>query len=98
MVAKDAGANRVVVGARRELAASRVVIRDAVLYREGARVDRIRLRYRARPVACRVGAPPGPHAELRVELDEPFEGIAPGQAAVLMAGDLIVGHGTIASA
>jgi tRNA U34 2-thiouridine synthase MnmA/TrmU len=34
---------------------------------------------------------------LEVELAEAFPGVAPGQTAVLMAGDRIVGHGTIAA-
>jgi tRNA U34 2-thiouridine synthase MnmA/TrmU len=33
----------------------------------------------------------------RTELDEPFDGPAPGQAAVLMSGDTVVGHATIAA-
>jgi tRNA-uridine 2-sulfurtransferase len=39
----------------------------------------------------------GRHSSLEVELAEAFPGVAPGQTAVLMAGDRIVGHGTIAA-
>ncbi len=35
---------------------------------------------------------------LEVSLREPFEGVASGQAAVLLSGDTIVGHGTIVQA
>jgi tRNA U34 2-thiouridine synthase MnmA/TrmU len=46
-------------------------------------------------VPARVAADAGRHDLLEVELEEPFEGVAPGQAAVLMDGDTVVGHGTI---
>jgi tRNA-specific 2-thiouridylase len=94
----DAAANRVVVGPREELATRRVVVRDATLNRDGAAVDRVRLRHRSRPVACSVEAAParGLHPELVGELAEPAEAVAPGQTASLMRGDAIVGHGTIA--
>jgi tRNA U34 2-thiouridine synthase MnmA/TrmU len=39
----------------------------------------------------------GRHSELDVELAEAFDAAAPGQAAVLLAGEAIVGHGTIVS-
>ncbi|HET9163076.1 MAG TPA: tRNA 2-thiouridine(34) synthase MnmA [Solirubrobacterales bacterium] len=98
VLAIDAAANTVTVGTRAELATRRVRIRDAVMYRDGARVDAVKLRYRAAPVpASAPGVGPGPHAELEVELGVPFDAVAPGQAAVLLSGESIVGHGTIAS-
>ena len=97
VLATDAAANTVTVGPRADLATSRVRIRDAVLYRDGARVDAVKLRYRARSVPASVpGAVQGDHAELEVELGESFDAAAPGQAAVLLSGEAIVGHGTIA--
>ena len=48
VLATDAEANTVTVGTRAELATRRVRIRDAVLHRDGDRVDAVRLRYRAR--------------------------------------------------
>jgi len=40
---------------------------------------------------------PGRHPQLELELSEPVDGgAAPGQAACLLAGDVIVGWGTIA--
>jgi tRNA-specific 2-thiouridylase len=88
-----------VVGSREELATERVEVRDAVLHRDGARVDRVRLRYHSRALACRMpDAGPGPHDALELELDEPASGVAPGQTACLLDGDLVVGHGTIHSA
>jgi len=98
VLATDAGANTVTVGPRAELATSRVRIRDAVLHRDGSTVDGVRLRYRATPVpAALSGVATGMHRELDVELDEPFDAASPGQAAVLLCGEAIVGHGTIAS-
>lgn len=95
VTATDAGTNSVTVGTREELAAERVLVSDAVMHRDGARVDRVRLRYRSPAVPATVTALAGRHDLLEVELVEPFEGVAPGQAAVLMDGDTVVGHGTI---
>ena len=85
---------RVVVGTREELATSRVAVRDARLHRPGSEVDGVRLRYHSRAVPCRVVGS-GPSLEL--ELGEPFLGAAPGQAACLLRGDVIVGWATIAA-
>ena len=95
---KDAGTNRVVVGTRSELHTTRVAIRGADLRRSGARVDRVKLRYRSDPIPARVvGEPdPGCHASLELELEQPAEGVAPGQIASLMHGELVIGWGTIA--
>jgi len=96
----DASSNRVVAGSRAELRTTRVSIRDAVLHRDADTVDRVRLRYRSKPLACRVSAPEGGagrgrHARLALELAEHADAAAPGQTATLMAGERIVGHGTI---
>jgi tRNA-specific 2-thiouridylase len=98
VLAKDAELGRVVVGPREQLAASLVALRGARLHRPGARVNRVKLRYRARPLAaCLLGDPPaGAHAALSVQLDGVAEGAAPGQLACLMDGELVVGWGTIA--
>jgi tRNA-specific 2-thiouridylase len=97
VLATDAAANRVVAGPREELATRMVRVRDAVLRRDGSRVDRVKLRYRSRPVGCSVDAGAGHHAKLSVRLDQPAYGVAPGQTACLMDGEAIVGHATIAS-
>jgi tRNA-uridine 2-sulfurtransferase len=96
----DAEANRVVVGSREELEIDRVLVRDAVLNSDGETVDRVRLRYRSRPLACALeggGVPPrrGRHRELVVRLAEPAAAVAPGQTASLMEGDAVVGYGII---
>jgi tRNA-specific 2-thiouridylase len=99
VLATDAAANTVTVGPRRDLMARTVRLRNAVLHREGDAVDAVRLRYRSRPVPAAVAtAETGRHAELQVELGEDFAGVSPGQTAVLLRGEAIVGHGTIAAA
>ncbi|HKB50012.1 MAG TPA: aminomethyltransferase beta-barrel domain-containing protein, partial [Solirubrobacterales bacterium] len=76
----------------------RVRIRDAVLHRDSGRVDAVKLRYRATPIPASVSiAEAGRHHELEVELDESFDAASPGQAAVLLCGEAIIGHGTIVS-
>jgi tRNA-specific 2-thiouridylase len=94
---KDAASNRVVVGPHERLLTNRVRIRGARLHRDGARVDRVKLRYRSQALPARISdaAPAGRHRELMLELDEPVAGAAPGQLACLMDGDLIVGWATI---
>ena len=92
----DADSNRVVVGSRADLLTDRVAVRGVRLHRPGARVDRIKLRYRAQPLPARLdGAPAaGRHAALTVRLDTAGDAAAPGQLACLMDGDLVVGWGT----
>jgi tRNA-specific 2-thiouridylase len=97
VLATDAAANTVTVGPRAELATRSVRVRDAILHRDGAAVDAVKLRYRSTPVPASLSAAgSGRHAELEIELGAPFDGASPGQAAVLLAGEAIVGHGTIA--
>ena len=95
----DARTNRVIAGTRQELETTRVHVRGARLFREGARVDRVKLRYRTKPLTARLrdadALRPGSHRALEIELAEPVDGAAPGQMACLMDGDRIVGWGTI---
>jgi len=98
VLATDAAANTITVGTRAELEKRNVRVRDAVLHREGFTVDSVKLRYRSRALPATVSAAgKGLHPNLDVELGEAFPGVAPGQTAVLMAGERIVGHGTIAA-
>lgn len=85
----DVDANTITVGPREALATRAVRLRDTVLH--GRRFDRVRLRYRQPPLRAR---------HLRgdlLELDEPAYGVAPGQLACFMDGELVVGHATIAA-
>jgi tRNA-uridine 2-sulfurtransferase len=96
VVATDAVANTVTVGSREDLETRRIRVRDAVLHRDGARVDNVRLRYHSATLPASLGvAAAGRHDALELELDEPFTAASPGQTAVLMDGETIVGHGTI---
>jgi tRNA-specific 2-thiouridylase len=99
VLAKDAATNRVTVGPRAALATHAVAVRGARLHRAGAEVDAVKLRYRSRPVACRVAGDPEPgrHRRLELELADPVDGAAPGQTACLLAGDVVVGYGTISA-
>jgi tRNA-uridine 2-sulfurtransferase len=98
VIGKDALRRRVTVGPRSALATRIVEVRDARLHRDGAAVDRVRLRYRSRPLRCRIEGEPGAgeHARLRLVLAEAAEGVAPGQAACLMRGERVLGVATIA--
>jgi tRNA-specific 2-thiouridylase len=97
VLATDAANNRVIVGGREQLAVREVTIGPAILYRDGGRVDRVKLRYRSDPVPCSVsgGPPPGRHDELALMLEEPIYGAAAGQTACLLEGERVLGHGPI---
>ena len=83
----DARANTVTVGPRAELATHTVRVRGLRLRRDP---DAVRLRYRSPALGCRLDGD-------EIHLDEPFDGAAPGQTAVFLAGDAIVGCATIAA-
>jgi tRNA-specific 2-thiouridylase len=99
VLSTDARSNRVVVGRREDLRRTHVGVRAATLHRDGARVDRVKLRYRAAPLPGRLTAAvaAGRHKRLTIALEEPVFGVAPGQVACLMDGDLVLGHGVIAA-
>src|SRR5690606_19446931 len=88
----DARANRVIVGRREELARTRVRLRERRLHRDPARVDRVRLRYHAKALPCSAREV---EDGLELALREPACGVAPGQTACLLAGELVVGRATI---
>jgi tRNA-specific 2-thiouridylase len=90
---RDASTNRVVVGPKQALATRRVRLEDATLHREPAEVETVRLRYHAKPLACRVHVQED--GALELELGESANGVAPGQLACLMRQDRVVGEGTI---
>ena len=98
VLATDVHSNTVTVGPRRALLARGVTVREATLHRDGGCVDGVRVRAHGRRFACRLPGDvhAGRHPRVAIELDEPAERTAPGQLACLYAGDLVVGHGTIA--
>jgi tRNA-uridine 2-sulfurtransferase len=89
-LSSDAGTNTVVVGPLSSLARTSVEA-DGRLYVPAERVA-AKLRYRSEPVAARVEET---HDGFRLALESPSYGVAPGQAAVLYDGDVVVGAGQI---
>jgi tRNA-specific 2-thiouridylase len=96
---KDASANRVRVGPRAALRTNRVTLRAVRLHRSGDQVDRVKLRYRTRPLPARLAGrlEAGRHAGAEISLAEAADVAAPGQLACLMEGDLVIGTGTISA-
>jgi len=92
-VATDARTNVVTVGPREALARRRVRVRGRLF--AGVDSADVKLRYRSPAVAAGV-APTAQGFELA--LAEPAYGVAPGQAAVLYEGDIVVGSGLVTSA
>jgi tRNA-specific 2-thiouridylase len=84
----DAQANTVTVGPRAALATRAIRVRDARLHGPADEVDAVKLRYRSPAMRCSLrGA--------TIELDEPVAGAAPGQTAVFLRGDAVLGCATI---
>ncbi len=100
MLGKDAFANRLIVGFKDELLSSGVVASDVNFISgdvlEGPREVLVKTHYRQRPVPA-VAEQTGVD-ELTVAFDEPQRAAAPGQAAVLYEGDIVLGGGTIVRA
>ncbi len=99
VLAKEAQSNRVIVGPRKRLATTSVRLGAGRLHRPAATVESVRLRYHSADIPCSVSgaAAAGSHPGLELELGREVGGAAPGQTAVLMAGDLVVGWGPIAA-
>ena len=97
---KDAVSQRVLVGPERALETTRVALRGARLHRPGARVDRVKLRYRSRALPARLDGAlaPGNHRHAALQLAQAVNGAAPGQLACLLDGDVVVGWATITRA
>lgn len=100
VIALDPGRNAVVVGPRSELGASGLIAHhlnwialDPALLPRAATV---KIRYNARPVACRIE--PAEADTVRVTFAQPQDAVAPGQAAVFYDGDVVLGGGIIDSA
>jgi len=94
VVSVDAKQNLVVVGSREDLLQSNVALGAVKLWRNGARVNRVRLRSKQQPLACLMGEElsAGSHKRSSLYLqDSPEGGVAPGQSAVLMSDDRVVG-------
>ncbi|HEX9482844.1 MAG TPA: tRNA 2-thiouridine(34) synthase MnmA [Solirubrobacteraceae bacterium] len=98
VLATDVRTNTVTVGPRSELLSGEIPVREIVLHRPGGEVDGVRVRAHGRRHDCRLrgGLAAGRHGHAAIELLSPAERTAPGQLACLYAGELVVGHGTIA--
>jgi tRNA-uridine 2-sulfurtransferase len=94
---KDPVSNQVTVGPASALHTRRVALRGVRLHRPGSDVDRVKLRYRSRPLAARLTGTPaaGRHVSLELELTAAADVAAPGQLACLMDGERVIGWGTI---
>jgi tRNA-uridine 2-sulfurtransferase len=90
---REAETNRVIVGPKEALATHRIRLENATLHRSPDEAQIVRLRYHAEPLACRVHVQDD--GSLELELDQPANGVAPGQLACLMREDRVVGEGTI---
>ena len=88
MLQTDARANTVTVGPKTALETTTVRVRGVRLHTDAAEVDAVKLRYRAPAVPCRL-------AGGTLTLGEPVHGVAPGQVACLLRGDVVVGCATI---
>jgi tRNA-uridine 2-sulfurtransferase len=86
----DANANTVTVGPRAALATRTVRVREARLHGPGDEVSAVKLRYRAPAIPCTL------HGDT-IALHEPVDGAAPGQTAVFLRGDAVLGCATIAA-
>ena len=100
VVKLDAANKRVIVGPREALGVSRIALRDVNWIGEGdapadGREILVRVRSTRPPVAARLSTKDG----LKVLLDAPEEGVAPGQAAVFYepTGSRVLGGGWIAA-
>jgi tRNA-specific 2-thiouridylase len=86
----DASANTVTVGPRAALATRTVRVREARLHAPGDEVSAVKLRYHAPAVPCTLRGD-------TIALHEPVDGAAPGQTAVFLRGDAVLGCATIAA-
>lgn len=100
VLVKDTAANRLIVGFKDELLSVGVVASDVNFISgdvwQGPREVLVKTHYRQHPVPA-VAEQTGVD-ELTVAFDEPQRAAAPGQAAVLYEGDIVLGGGTIARA
>jgi tRNA-specific 2-thiouridylase len=96
----DPEGNAVVLGRREELLRTEFAVADfnpvSLQEIEPGRTATVRVRSSARPLPCRLHPEGG--GRLRVDMDEPVWGVAPGQAAVFYDGPFVLGGGTITPA
>jgi tRNA-specific 2-thiouridylase len=98
VVDTDIETNVVTVGRKERLMTDRVALTDVTLHVDAWRVDAVKLRYRQQPRRAQVVSSPEPGGTGpgEVVLEEPLLQAAPGQTAMLLDGDVVVGTGTLA--
>jgi tRNA-specific 2-thiouridylase len=98
VINKNAKTGTVTVGPREALTVDRLFVEAVQLHRDATKIDHVKLRYRSKPVACKLTSPlpAGRYPRIEIMLNEPFMAAAPGQVACFMSGDRVVGHGLIA--
>ncbi len=98
VIAREVTTNTLIVGTRSELGQNTLRARDmnwiAGKPPETAFLAEVKVRYTARPVACRVT--PSDKNQVEVALEEPLPDVTPGQGAVFYEGDRVIGAGIIA--
>jgi tRNA-uridine 2-sulfurtransferase len=91
VIDKDPRTNTVTVGPKHALKTQTVHLDPVTLHRSADQVTHVKLRYRSDPVPADV------NCQLStVNLEAPFDGVTPGQTAVLLSNATVVGWGTIA--
>src|SRR3954447_3172569 len=88
VIETDPRANTVTVGPKAALKTTTVRVRGVRLHAPAAQVDAVKLRYRSPAVRCTFD-------DETLALAEPVHGVAPGQIACLLRGDVVVGCATI---
>jgi len=92
----DAARQAVIVGPKRLLGVSAMEVVET--NRIGSLPDKpltVKVRSLAKPVPCRIEGSLGGGATVRIIFEQPEFGVAPGQAAVIYAGERVVGGGWI---
>src|SRR3954453_13522922 len=88
VIETDPRANTVTVGPKAALKTTTVRVRGVRLHAPAAQVDAVKLRYRSPAVRCTFD-------DETLALAEPVHGVAPGQIACPLRGDVVVGCATI---
>jgi tRNA-specific 2-thiouridylase len=89
VIEKDAATNTITVGRKHELKTQTIHLDPVELHRPADEVTHVKLRYRSEPVPCHL-------SPATCHLAAPFEAATPGQTAVFLRHDAVIGWGTIA--
>ena len=97
VIRKDARTNTITVGPKSALRTQTVRLENLTLHRRADQVTHVKLRYRSDPIPASCQPPAVASCHLpAASLTTPFEAATPGQTAVLLRDDAIIGWGTIA--